>query len=281
MPRINCREFESFDISSQIKKDITTQKLLIELRPIIEDIISQVKNNMFDFTPYFLGRNQGSGLSEKAGFYLFINKNNKKVYLGSSGDLARRKADYNRDLNNLNRINNPNIKADVIATGRDGFYFVPILKFSLTDCIVPTDLGGKSKKAFISEFLDTQVESTLLQGYLAADSTIKDMFYNVAVVGRFLPGNTRGGTPQSGVTSKPVSFNREYAWESILAAAKSFKVDRHTVSARADSGLLTRLSKDDYESFPDNLKISGKTAENYFNDKSEVLQRIKLSLGLR
>jgi hypothetical protein len=283
MTFINCREIESLDISSQSKKENAKQALLTELRAIIENIILQVKNNMFDFTPYSFERNSDSGLTDKGGFYLIINKTKKKVYLGSTGNLVQRKGEYNRDFNDITRRYNPGIKADVKATGTNDFHFVPILSFSLTNCVLPSDLGGKSKKAFISEFFDTQVESTLLQGYLADDSTLKDMFYNTAIFGRFTPGNTRGGTPQSGTRSRPVSFNGEYAWESVLAASISLGVDRATVRSRinSDSFSLSELSQNDYNNFPDNLKISGLNATSYFSDKPEVLQRIKRELRFR
>jgi len=281
MPFINCREFEPLDISSQPKKEIIKQKLLTELRPIIDSVISQVKNNSFDFTPYFFERNPNSGLTGKGGFYLIINKTNKKFYLGSTINLVQRKGEHKEGFSHLNRISNPHIKADVIATSAGDFYFVPILKFSCTNCVLPSDLGGKTKTGFISEFLDTQVESTLLQGYLADDSSLKDVFYNIAVVGRFTPGNTRGGTPQSGESRKPVSFNGECAWESQSAAAISLGVDRGTIRSKVNSGLLDVLSQDNYNNFPDNLKISSENARSYFSDKPEVLQRIKRGLNLR
>ncbi len=100
------------------------------------------------------------------------------------------------------------------------------------------------------------MESTLLQGYLSDDSPLKNVFYNTAIFGRFTIGNTRGGTPQSGTFSKPVSFNGEYTWESVLAASNSLGVDRRTVRARIASGALIELSQDDYNNFPGNLKIS-------------------------
>ena len=115
MPRINACTLNSLDLSSQTNKDTAAQQIITKAKPIIESVIQQVQTDTFDYNSYSWERTTGSGLTNKGGLYLILNKVRKKVYLGGCRNLAQRKGEHKRDLNSPGRHSNPGMRADAQA----------------------------------------------------------------------------------------------------------------------------------------------------------------------
>jgi hypothetical protein len=270
---------DKIDLSSPETPKTVGTKLLNLLKPIIDGVIQQINNNTFDYLSFTFNRKLHSGLTDHCGFYLIINEKTKKVYLGSTSDLAQRKGEHNKNLKNLTSSKlSINLRKDRDKYGPESFYFVPLLRIPFSNfedlLMEPNSETKNTQRKIIAKFLETNVETLLLEFYLNSEN--KDMFYNVKVIGEFQPFNTFGGSPNSGSPSKNVSF-QNYAWESISSASKSLSVDRHTIRNRIDNGIMKILSGEEFNNFSGN-KILNQEGETYFLDKPEEYQRLRKSL---
>jgi len=220
---------EVVDLSSDETAQTAGASIVKMATPVIDNIISMVSENKFDYSKFPLEKQQNSGLTKKIGLYLLINSKTKRIYLGSASNLSQRKGDHHRCLNDPIRAASKlavSIRDDLNIGESTDFFFVPLL-------IINNIYGGsamekQTSNQKVSNFLDTYVEGPLLTNYLASKPSI---FYNVKTVGAFETGNTFGGSPTSGSPSQPVTYG-DYAWESVSAAAKSFNVDTKLIRTK-------------------------------------------------
>lgn len=94
----------ALDLSSEMGLNQTVNVIISITIPLLNTVLIYLKNANIPFENFTFQRNTQSGLTNRCGLYLIVNKNNKKIYLGSSQNLALRKADYNRNFNNPDRL---------------------------------------------------------------------------------------------------------------------------------------------------------------------------------
>jgi hypothetical protein len=270
---------EGIDLSStELQKKGVGTKLFNLVKPAIDIILQAVKNNTFDYSSFTFLRKLKSGLTDHCGFYLIINKETKKVYLGSTSDLSQRKGEHHKNLTSTSEDLSVNMREDVINCGPDSFFFVPLVRIPFTSfegLSVETNLQTTlSQRQQTAQFLENFVETSLLEFYLNSEN--KDVFYNVKVTGAFQKGNTFGGSSGSGLPSKHVCFE-VYAWESKSGLANSFDVDNKSVNYKTKTGLIKELSDEEFNNFS-GIKIFNGEAKTYFNNKPEIYKRLRLKL---
>lgn len=128
----NTPEFsKNIDFTSEHTKNLAAKQIFCFIKPIIDTIIDNVRNNNFNYSNYSFKRNPTSGLTNKSGLYLIINKRTKRFYLGGTTNLAQRKGEHKQTLNNPNRIatrlSNKKMFKDLKEGEFQDFCFVPIL----------------------------------------------------------------------------------------------------------------------------------------------------------
>jgi hypothetical protein len=138
---------------------------------------------------------------------------------------------------------------------------------------------NSSRKSQISTFIDLEVEQRLLDFYLKPENEDSICFYNEKTIGKFVKGNSFGGSPQSGIPDRPLKYEN-YAWESLSAAANSLGKDRKSIRNRRDNGTLTEISREDFINFQ-GTKIKTANSKTYFANKAEELKVLKQKLGFR
>lgn len=177
---------------------------------------------------YSFNKDLQSGLTNMAGLYIILNTKTKKIYLGSTSNLAQRKGEHNQSMNNPARRDKlpKGIQQDLVQESIQDFCFIPILAISQKKFSSLTKSPALTKQ--IAAFLDLEVEARLLGSYLNEVSQDSITFYNEKTAGTFERGNTSGGSPQSGSPDKALKFEN-YAWESVSAAANSLGKDRKTI----------------------------------------------------
>lgn len=222
------------DLSSEENKQNSAKELILFAKTAILNIISEIQKETFDYSPYCFNKTRESNLTNKSGLYLIVNENVKKIYLGSTLNLAQRKGEYNQNFSNPNRIAkvNSSMRNDLTVSNSTVFYFVPLIAIPSSD--------SREIRQQLSIFFDLQVEKPLLEDFIDKNSTVKNVFYNQKTVGSFQPNNTFGGTPQSGIPSKPTRCGN-FAWESLSACAISMKVDRKTIRNKIKKGLFEEI----------------------------------------
>jgi hypothetical protein len=95
---------------------------------IILEIVQNMDNNTFIFEHYPL-KSRAFNYKEKKGFYLLLNKTNKRFYIGESADIPKRRRDHHnvlkkKDKSRLNEKFHAEWDAKFIEKN---FYFVPFL----------------------------------------------------------------------------------------------------------------------------------------------------------
>lgn len=271
---------EVVDLTTITTKKAVGQKLADISKPIINNIIEQIKKNTFNFDDYSFEKNNSSGLTGKCGIYLIINKPKQKIYLGSSHNLAQRKGDHKRNFTNPKRIDKvyKSMVNDLLFGSPSDFYFIPILTFAKSN-IIGLQGTAVDHSQQIKRFLDSFVEKLLLEFYLVsehASAHYKEIFYNEKTTGEFQQGNKYGGAPGSGLPSASICFEN-YAWESVSAAAKTFNYTNKTIRNKRDQNIFKSLTKQEFELF-EGIKIMNTEANSFFLDKQEELERLKLRI---
>ncbi|MBD1218919.1 MAG: GIY-YIG nuclease family protein [Aphanizomenon flos-aquae Clear-A1] len=260
---------EYFTTTLTQRKELVGNNVVSLIRPFLDKIIQGIQSNNFDYSNFTLAKNVKSGLTNQSGLYLIINKKEKRIYLGSSNDLAQRKGEYNENLSKPTRKTKipKAIREDFTpgVSNINNFYFMPLILINGLNMSTPE---GSTYGKEVAAFFDQYIERPLLNYYLTKSPEI---FYNVKTIGPFMQGNTFGGSPNSGSPKKPVSYtiviNKQtvsYAWESVKAAADTFNVDTKLIRTKIKNGKMTYLSSSDYELFA-GIKISGKEATTFFN----------------
>ncbi len=261
---------ETIDLSSlETQKKVVGNKLFNLVKSQIDMVIQAVKNNTFDFPSFTFLRDPKSGLTDYSGFYLIINKETKKVYLGCTSDLSQRKGEHNNRLKNPTKDMSLSMREDATTHGSDSFYFVPLLSIAFSN-FQGLFNSPKTQRQTIVKFLETYVETGLLEFYLNSD--YKDMFYNVKVTSEFEAGNTFARSSSGGKPSKHVCF-KNYAWESINCASGCFRVDNATIRFKISRGIMTLLSDEEFNNFSGN-KILNTEAKIYFLNKPKEYQNL-------
>lgn len=149
------------------------------------------------------------------------------------------------------------------------FYFVPLV---IVDPKNKNELDTFQQIAL----LDT-VEEKVLENFLFSSNTL--CFYNVKTTNKFQKNNTYGGSPQSGRPNKPIRF-RNYAWESVSAAAKHLQWDRKTIRNFIARGLITNLTFEEWQNFVD----STSNGIRFFNNDpsfNDTVTRDKITLDIK
>lgn len=266
----------TIDLSSNQTKQLAGNDFVALVTPVINNVINEIQTNNFDYTLFPFTKQQFSNLTGKSGLYLIINKKTKRIYLGSAANLAQRKGDHWRNFNTPSRFKKLalSMRTDLKAGSPNDFVFVPLLVVKKENIQV---LQHKTFNQQVSEFFDTYVEGLLLNYYL---TNLPDVFYNIKTVGQFMPGNTFGGAQESGLPSKPVSYticinnqNVSYAWESITAAANTFKVDRKLIRDKVLKKKMVTLDPVEYEQFS-GVKISNQEAKSFFQFENLEANRL-------
>jgi hypothetical protein len=288
------------DLNNPSTKRLLKQLLIEKSKPLVFTVLQELDNNNFSFSSYPLTAERNSGLTGLAGIYLLISKTRKKIYLGGGSNLALRKADYNRNFNNPSRSRKvyPGMRQDVLELTAADFYFVPLAVFSTanlcgfpsTETTETTETNPPTVNQLISSFLDREVEFPLLDYFLSPSTEKSSRFYNVKREGRFQPGNTYGGAPESGSMDQAVKFEN-YVWESVSAAASSLSCDRKTIRNYRSYGVIQNISNEQFNNFTttnnvDELrkkryKISNSEAEGFFNDEQKKTIRKKMKSARR
>lgn len=260
-------------------ESIKLDLILSNLKSLIDHFLTEFKNNKLSLTGVSFDRNSKSGLTGKAGLYFIVNPIQQKVSFGCCGDLAQRKGEHKRDLNNSaseasgGKTKLPlSMREDLNKGSVSDFYFVPFMIFSN---IIPNYqiLGTQTEKQQISKFLTKQFEEPLLDHFR---NLYPDLFYNVKSTSDFLPGNTFQKAGSGGSPRTPIVFEN-YAWESKSAVANSFGVTTKAVRHHVKSGLLKEISKDDFANFP-GIKVFTSTAESFSSDMPDECKNLRLKL---
>lgn len=241
----------TFDFSNSDSQNFIANLLISKTIEKLLIIIDQVKSETFNYDDYSFSKNKKSGLTKKAGIYVIINKRTKKIYLGGTGNLAQRKGEYRNNLTKVEPSQKvySSMREDLTKGNPNDFYFVPIVGFH-QDLAIFTEKQESVKKQ-LSIFLDLKVEQVVLEQMLTNESLsgmYAKMFYNQKTIGRFQEGNTYGGTPESGAENRALCF-KDYAWESVSAAANSLKKDRKSIRNKRDKGVLKEISSEQYNNF--------------------------------
>lgn len=262
------------DLTSDETRLLAGNMIVECVKPTLEKIILEITNDSFDYTDFSFEKKRNSGLTQQSGVSLIINKGTKRIYLGGSAKLKDRRYSHKNALSGRqkNTTEPKAIREDLAITGPQSFYFVPLLSFSEQEVIGV--LNKKEYNQLVSTFIDNYIEQPLLEYYL--NSSFKHMFYNRKTTGVFEAGNVFGGSPESGQPSQAVSFEN-YAWESIMAAANSLEADRRTIRNRLKQNIMRRLTKEEFENFPDK-KIFNANALTYFDDKPAEFNALKSKL---
>nr|ALO63246.1 putative GIY-YIG homing endonuclease [Chlamydomonas applanata]ALO63252.1 putative GIY-YIG homing endonucleasee [Chlamydomonas applanata] len=252
------------DFRTEISFKNSVTSLVNVAKPLVLQVLTDVKNGSFPLDNYTFRRNPSSNLTGKPGLYLLINKETKKLYLGGTTDLALRKADYNRNFNTGHRLKKvySSMRPDLEHFGQNSFYFVPLVVFSSIDIVIP-DQSGETVKKQLGKFFDQHVETHLLTEFIDQTSPIKNDFYNTVTIGAFQPNNNRGGSPQSGAADKALRYKNLYAWESIKGASESILVDRKSIRNKLEAGIFVRISQEEFNNFS-GIKITNREAKTYF-----------------
>lgn len=267
----------AIDLSSEMGLNQTVNVMLSITIPLLNTVLIDLKNANIPFENFTFQRNTQSGLTNRCGLYLIVNKNNKKIYLGSSQNLALRKADYNRNFNNPDRLPKVlgSMREDLQNDGPESFFFIPLLVFERSKVLYNNTTTAETEDKQFKNFLDLHLENALLTHYLSPTSEYKNLFYNVKTIGVFQPRNTYGGSPTSGKASKCLRFKDEYAWESISGAALSLLVDRHTIRNLKDRGKLIEISMTEFNEFT-GIKIQNIDANSFFTQPENHRKFLKL-----
>lgn len=73
---------------------------------------------------------------------------------------------------------------------------------------------------------------------------------------------------------------KNYAWESVSAAAYSLSKERKSIREKRKRGVFQEISLEEFNDFV-GIKITNANAEGFFKDKPQELQTLKKDLGLR
>lgn len=250
--------------------------IISELKSLINNFLTEFKNNKLSLTGYSFERNSKSGLTGKAGFYFIVNPIQKKVSFGCCGDLAQRKGEYKRDLNNCANGKKTKLPLSMREALNKGsildFYFVP---FMLFPSIIPNKqtLGTQTEKQQISKFLSEHIEKPLLDYFL---NLYPELFFNVKSTSDFQPDNLFQLRGSGGQTPTPIVFEN-YAWESKSAVADAFGVTTKAVRYHVQNGPLKEISTDAFKNFS-GIKIFNSTAKSFSSDMPEDCKNLRRKL---
>nr|AYQ95287.1 hypothetical protein [Uronema sp. CCAP 334/1] len=245
IPFVNSLK-ENFNYEKTLESSFLTSKTLIT------NILKQGKNSTLANKDDFL-KIQERAPFENKGVYVKYNVTLNKVLIGSSGDLNDRLKRQQKLLDSITKesINDANTNRYIRTSpnGGEDFIVIPIYVFSEREFSKPskelTKLVGELEKKLINYFLA---------------SPYKKQIYNTQVFSDFQPGNTFGGSPQSG--SPPVFFKAFGKFFSSKLAGESFlKISRKTIGAKlADPQNLefVPITKEEFEKAPDELKVFSK-----------------------
>jgi hypothetical protein len=283
------------DLSSEASAVHASGELCGIAIPLIQQIRDAIQAGTFAFDSWTFDRNPNSGLTNRVGLYLIVNRQSGRIYLGSSKNLALRKADYSRKLNQPSRLYN-SMQNDLRAHGRTSFYFIPLIVFDIAQVIPSNKTRQDSGEAIVNqtntvqamaeaqvvEFLDQRVEATLLSYYLSPACPFSSLFYNVAIVGRFLPGNTRGGAPNSGAPPRGVAIGDVVAWESKTTWSDTLGRDRKLCRVKVDLGLMREITAQEFATFT-GTRIPLQTSGEFFErpENRDLLLFVIKHLNLR
>jgi len=267
------------DLSTESSQNQVVPLLIEKARAKLFEVINGTLNQTINLEDYSFVRNPRSQLTNIAGIYLIVSPLTQKFYIGSASNLAQRKGDHKRNYTNDSR-RDP-IMRPFRATNIENIYFVPILTLPI-NLVNGLNFDSQTLGTFnqqLQRFFDRKVESVLINEVLT-DSYYVRFITNTRDVGAFQPQNTFGGTPQSGQQDKPVAYRNLYAWESISAAAECLGRDRKTIRNKQIQGILTYLTKEEYENFP-GQKISNRDSFTIFQSRQEELYNLKQAISPR
>lgn len=286
MPFNTQRFVRLIDLSSEEGKTTAGNRLVEVARPLIDYIIENVPrfasksvalgNNNFDLEPFSFEKDISSGLTGVSGLYLIINRAKQRFYLGGASNLAQRKGEHNASLRNPASVTKLalSMRNDLNSGTAEDFYFVPILTFTPDNVKIIEDLEEKGIKITynqqVASFLDNFVERPLLETYLT--SSLQQVFYNVKTTGKFEKGNTFGGAPNSGEPPNAICY-KGYAWESVSAAANTFKVDRRLIRIKRDKGIMAAITTEKFNRF-DGVKITNADALEFSKTKPQIYNQL-------
>lgn len=276
---------EFVNLSSEIVQTQTVNNMVSIAQPLIIKVLADIHNNTesFPFEKYTFNKDFKSGLTNLCGLYLIVNKDSKKIYLGSSTNLALRKADYKRNFCNAKRLLKVYESMREDLKNSNSFYFIPLLVFKPSQ-VCFNHITNSENLNQIKTFFDLHLEKALLNFFLDEKSSYKTLFYNKKNIGIFQQGNTYGGSLKSGQASpkgKPLSFKDLYAWDSVSAVANSLLIDRRSVRNLRNAGKLVEISISEFNLFT-GTKITNSDAESYFRkpENHKKLQYLRGSNGL-
>ena len=149
---LSLKEFE-FELSVK-----TVSSLINSLvsQILVQEEIFTSSSKVFSFE-----RQASSHLTGKIGFYLVINKKNRKYYFGETTNLAQRKGEYNLALTNaangtIGSSSNRKISKAILDEfksidgknqyRKEDFIYIPLFSINETSLIFPDSLDQKNQK---------------------------------------------------------------------------------------------------------------------------------------
>ena len=256
-----------------------SEALVQQTKPIIIEILTNLKNKTWDSSKFTFKRQSSSNLTHKAGLYLIVNNKTNKIYLGSSSNLAQRKGEHNNYLSNPQKAHklSPLIQKDLETGNKDDFFFVPLTG------VDSSNLTNSSLD--LKLFFDLEIESRILEDFLNPNSILgksnHTSFYNQKTIGVFQKDNPYGGHPKSGLPKKPICFEN-YAWESISGSARCLGVTPKTIRNKLkEFGQQFKvISPVEFSNF-NGVIINDLTGFNYFETRQDELKVLKKKLNLK
>lgn len=272
------------------------KQLVAEATLLIAELLKDIANSTLIPAQFPFSALQNSGLSNKIGLYAIVNTKTKKMYLGGASDVSQRKGDHYRSFKNpaktatKSRLSQPML-TDLQSGSISDFCFVPILILDQTQVINLST--GLTLNQQIMNFLDKQVEATLLTGLFISHSAY---IYNTRTIGAFVAGNKAGGSAASGAPDAAFAYvlndgqnpPREYAWESVSAGAKCFGITTKAVRhARDVRKVIKPMTTSDFNSFTGTKITNANAATFAITNKAEfdtlvrkLFPRIATKLGV-
>jgi len=279
---INVTKYDFLNYRNQLLKDLIIETLseLDELRKGSSSESLKVKKVSSRFT----------GSTGKMGFYMIYNQITQKYYIGSTSELSKRIAYFNRDFREYFRDPNqrrPRLYAsfiqDITANNciDSDFYFIPLFLLDKRHTTFKNlqDLPGFDSNDPYRCLLES-IEFKAIE-YFKQNLKYRDCMYNTAALGLFQINNTyRPDT--SGSPKKAIAETQgPYAWESLSVCAKFLGIDRKTVrnkidGAQAKNQRFLYLNVEEIQAWDTNYFITSNDTGNIQNRfPNSLIEEIK------
>jgi len=225
------------NLVSESEKNSSIQILIPTIYGLVYQVVDQIKAKNFPTDTFKLTGVLRIGMTGKSGFYLLVNLNNMRCYLGETCHLTRRRANY---MFGFREAMKGKSSRAIVATLRKeifdntatitDFLWIPLL-------VMPSGLYCFKNKEATPEKTVKKLQNEEKTSFLCEikSSVLTKLFeeqkislYNIQTGSTFVEGNKFGGSKNSGDPAKPIKIGK-FAFESISCAAQALGVDRKTI----------------------------------------------------